>query len=100
MDWEKIMFYLEGKVRTFSAGCISQAYPEWSLLTSDPEVLQTVEGMHIDVISSLPNTTPFQYSFNEVETEFVHNEIKNLIQKKVITQTNHEPGEFLSPRRI
>ena len=53
--------------------------------------------MHIDVISSLSDTLPFQYSLHEVETEFVWNEIKNLIQKKVIKQTKNEPGEFVSP---
>ena len=52
--------------------------------------------MHIN-ITSLPNTNSFQYSFNEVETEFVRQEIQNLLGKRIITHTKHEPGELVSP---
>ena len=48
-------------------------------LTSDAEVLQTVKGIHINITSSLPNTNSFHYSFNEVETEFVRQEIIEII---------------------
>ena len=89
--------HLEEKVKLFRAGCLSQCYTEWSALTSDAEVLQTVRGMHINITTSLPSTNSFQYSFNELETEFVRQEIQNLLGKRVITNTEHEPGELISP---
>ena len=58
-------------MHVFRAHCILQSYTEWSTLTSNTEVLQTVKGMHINIVSSLPNKKSFQYSLNEVETEFV-----------------------------
>ena len=72
-------------------------YTEWSALTLDAEVLQTVKGMHINITTSLPSTNSFQYSFNELETEFVRQEIQNLLGKRVIASTEHEPGELISP---
>ena len=53
--------------------------------------------MHIDITSSLHNTNSFQYSFNEVEAEFVRYEIRNLQGKRVIARTKHEPGKLISP---
>ena len=68
---------------------------EWSSLNSDPEVLQRIKGMHINITSSLPNANSFQYSFNEVETELLRQEIENFIGKRVIAHTICEPGELI-----
>ena len=65
------MQQLGEKVKLFRVGSLSQSYTEWSALTSDAEVPQTVNGMNINITSSLPKTNSFQYSFSEVETEFV-----------------------------
>ena len=74
----------------FRGGCLSQSYIEWSAITFEPEVLQTVKGMH-NITSLLPNINSFQYSFNEIENEFVRQEIKNLLVKGVIAHTKHKP---------
>ena len=68
---EKVKFRVGCLLQVFRAHCILQSYTEWSALTSNTEVLQTVKGMHINIVSSLPNKKSFQYSLNEVETEFV-----------------------------
>ena len=80
-DINRIKQHLEEKVKLFRAGCFSQSDTKWSALTSDAEVLQTVKGMHINITSSISSTNPFQYSFNEVKTEFVRQEIQNLLGK-------------------
>ena len=56
-----------------------------------------MRGMHINITTSLPITNSFQYSFNELETEFVRQEIQNLLGKRVIANTEHEPGELILP---
>ena len=45
--------------------------------------------------TSSPNVNSSQYSFNEIETEFVRQKIENLITKSVIAHTKHEPGELV-----
>ena len=75
----------------FRGGCLSQSYIEWSTITSEPEVLQTVKGMHNKITSLLPKINSFQYSFNEIENEFVRQEIKHLLVKGVIAHTKHKP---------
>ena len=87
---------LKQKVKVFR-GCLLQSHTEWSPLTSDREVLQTVKKMHINITISLPNSNSFQYSFNELKTESLRQEIGNWIGKRVITHTKHEPGKFISP---
>ena len=81
----------------FRAGCLSQSNTEWSTLTYDAEVLQTMKGMHINITSSLPNTNSFQHTFNEVKSEFARQEIQNLLGKRVTAHTKHESGELMSP---
>ena len=45
--------------------------------------------------TSSPNVNSFQYSFNEVETEFVRQRIENLIRESIIAHTKHESGELV-----
>ena len=52
--------------------------------------------------TSSPKVNSSQYSFNEIETDFVRQKIENLIRKSVIVHAKHEPGEleltiFVSP---
>ena len=37
-------------VDTFVGGCIRLQYEHWSNITSDPEVLETVDGLHIELV--------------------------------------------------
>ena len=59
------------------------------------EALQTMKRMYIN-ITSLPNTNSFQYSFSEVETEFVRQEIQNLLEESLLTQ-NISLGNLYNP---
>ena len=52
---------------------------------------------HINITTALPSTNLFQYSFNELETEFVTQEIQNLLGERVLANTEHESEELISP---
>ena len=78
------LFSLQDKVNTFEGGCISENLDKWVELTSDPEVLETVTGLPIELIDDLPSNAPFQNPFGIKEHAFVAEEITRLLDKKVI----------------
>ena len=53
--------------------------------------------MYIHNSSELPNGNIYQYNFSSKETNFVREEIQNLLKKQVIVEVSHEKGEFISP---
>ena len=79
------------------AGCVKFAYKNWAQLTSDPEILETISGMPISLIGALPPSCSVEYPFGKTETEFIAQEIVRLLHKRVIAETTHENGEFISP---
>ena len=88
---------LERKVESFEGGCIKPKIKEWSKLTSDQEILNIVHGLSIDLVGELPEVSTFQYPLGEEEHKFVLQEIKRLSDKKIIKESYHEEGEFISP---
>ena len=76
---------------------MKEFYSRWCDLTSDPEVLQTVKGMRINLNDELPQSSSFQYPLGPEEEEFVSGEIQRLLDKGIIEKSRHEPGEFISP---
>ena len=71
----------------------------WRQITSDPWVLESVSGYHLefedDVIpiqSSLPNPP----TLNQHEESIMNNEVGKLVTKGATEKENHCPGEFLS----
>jgi len=81
----------------FQAGEIRHHLADWQELTSDFNILQTVNGMHIDFIESpvgLRQKYPIKFSKEEIEV--VKIEIENLLTKKVIEKTHHCHGEVIS----
>ena len=90
--------YLNRRKKTFQAGCISDASLLWRKLTSDPEILDTVHGMHIEFNELPVQLEPCLQSFLANKNhKLVDDEISSLIEKKVIVPSTHEPGEFVSP---
>ena len=67
---------------------------QWKELTSDPEILTTVSGMHTEITNSLPALKLCQYPFSKKEQEFVAAEIKTLLAESVTVETKHETREF------
>ena len=85
------------EVDSFSGGCIKNQFHKWVQLTSDREVLETVQGLHINLTDTLPISPGFQYPFGEEEEKFIIKEIDRLLDKSIIQVSHHEPGEFVSP---
>jgi len=69
----------------------------WRQLTSDPWVLETIGGYHLEFESvpiqfSLPKTPPF----SKTEVDLIDSEIDKLLQKGAITQVARKNEEFIS----
>ena len=83
------------------AGNIKNCLLAWSELTSDSEVLDTVEGLPIDLDQEFEDLTSTivqpQYPLGAEEHTFVEQEIDRLLHLGAICPTTHEPGEFVSP---
>lgn len=68
----------------FKAGNISQHYDFWKQITSDPWVLQTVKGLHIDLLQEpgqLSEPPPFRLS--QQKKDLLDVEIAKLVDKGV-----------------
>ena len=96
-DFDLLKQLLEEKAKQFKAGSIRSCFKKWKLITSDPEVLQTVWGMPINVSLKLQPIESFQYPLKQSETTFIKKELESLLQKKVIVPSEPEQGEIVSP---
>ncbi len=90
--------YLAYKVSVFTGGQLCNFLQQWKTLTSDQNILQTVEGDQIEFICSPPKSFlhPKNYVPPDNHTQICQ-EIASLVSRKVIIETSHESGEFLSP---
>ena len=88
---------LSSKVHDFRGGRIKDFYQKWAAITSDPEILETMSGLPINLIGELPYNNTFQYPFGIEESQFVEVEIKRLLDKRIIIKCSHEQGELISP---
>ena len=86
---------MEGPV----AGRLSHCVEFWQSITSDRSILDMVSGLHLDFIDG---QTPVQYKpprplpFSAKERAIIDLEIDKLIQKGVVEEAGHSPGEFVS----
>ena len=83
----------------FKAGQIVNALSEWGNITSDPTILEFVQGVRIEFT---PGFSPQQDNvrsrvFNHVQQAIAAKEIETLLNKGVIKPSCHKPGEFISP---
>ena len=68
------------------------------MLTSDQNILQTVAGDQIEFICTAPTNSVCPRNYIPLENHSqICLEIASLVDRKVIVETNHEVGEFLSP---
>ena len=90
--------YLLNCIDCFVGGQISQYLPKWISITSDPTILQIVQGDKIEFLGQPPtqNACPRNHIAREHALE-IDSEINGLIKKQVIRECNHVHGEFLSP---
>ena len=78
-------------------GRLRHFWPFWSSLTSDPEILDMIMGMSLDIHNDVPqndNARTICFSQDELSADA---EIKSLLQKQAITQCNpSEQGQFVN----
>ena len=88
--------YLYQFIRRFKAGCLSQHISAWEEITSDQEVLQTVQGMKLEFEESplQGQCTGFEIPKNQ---PLIQEEVNKLVKKVVVVECEHEPVEYISP---
>ena len=91
--------YLTKKVKQFHAGCIKNHFSEWASYTMDKEILASVSGLSLEFSDNkLPHYLKgMKVRFSSKEELYLACEIKNLLQKGVIKESQHKEGEFISP---
>ena len=90
--------YLQHRVKTFSAGQISQFLTNWRDITSDPYILNIVSGDIIEFDSvPTPQISCPPNSVSKQHITFLKQEITTMLAKNVITRTVHETSQFISP---
>ena len=92
------MLFLEDLMKNFQAGQVSQHLHTWEALTNDPEILQTVAGDLISFVNEPPERSMARKcNVSEDTRKLMDLEIQSMLDKQIIAECAHEPGEFLSP---
>ena len=86
---------------SFKAGRLKHFIENWREITSDPQILDTVQHCHIDFDKDF-NDQEFPVimssgKFSDTESEIIEKEIQKLLQLQVICEVEHEMGEIISP---
>lgn len=81
----------------FTAGNIANRVDQWELITQDQNILKTVRGIHIDLLSDLEQfREPVPYRFNESESQVIDSQIDKFLKKGIVQESVPEQGEFIS----
>ena len=90
--------YLAYKVSIFCGGQLAKFLQQWQIVTSDQNILQIVRGDKIEFMHAAPTNYLCPRNYIPLENHIqICLEIASLVDKKVIIETNHEVGEFISP---
>ena len=82
----------------FKAGQVAEYLHKWQTMTSDPEILQMVTGDLISFVSDPPERNITRKCNVSKDTrELMDVEIQKMLEKDIIVECSHEPGEFISP---
>ena len=87
-----------GKQTPFKAGRLPLFVHKWQELTSDPEILNMVNGLHLEFADEIPaqGQVPRPIIFTQNEVRQVDEKISKLLQEGVIEPTIHEKGQFIN----
>ena len=70
---------------------------EWYTITQDPEIIQMVKGMHIDLLDEpVQSFEPRPLQFSLEEDHATDDLVRALLYKNTIEPCSPEPGEFIS----
>jgi len=87
-----------GNQPMFKAGRVVEFLPMWREVTSDPNILQYIQGVKISFIEGIvPSQQAYRPKvFNGQQHEIVQNEIQSLLLKGVLSKSHSDMGEFVS----
>ena len=75
-----LLEYFQERTRTFKVGSLAAYSHIWHELTSDPEILETVTGQHIELDTVPMQGKPLmQTELSDIQTESVDLEIAQLL---------------------
>ena len=88
---------LQNTPENFQGGKIKHYATAWKSITSDPWVLQTVQGYRIE-FEDFPSQSREiqQLSFTAQEQTLVDEEVTKLLDKNVIQKVQRQSGDFIS----
>lgn len=72
---------------------------QWEQLTSDKNILDIVEHCHFEFVDNKPPIQEnfSQGKFNDKQSKYIDEEVKTLLQEKVIAPVEFHSQQFLSP---
>ena len=89
--------YIKPDQTIWQAGQLAHHKQAWEQITSDRWILQIIMGVNIEFTSTpFQAIAPSENTFSKVESEAIDLELHKLLQKVVICQFPHEPGEYIS----
>ena len=88
---------VSSEVREQVAGSTKSHLHEWYEVTSDPVILQNVEGYRLEFDSPpIQNSIPRPYHFNVELSEVIDKEVSSLLTKEVIHEVTDVTNHFVS----
>lgn len=100
-EWDTFLADLEPAllfdVNNFTAGQIQNHAMYWRELTSDPWILNAIEGCDIEFDDTPDIVAPREILFSQEEMIFIDEELDRLWGKNIIVPSTHCPGECISP---
>ena len=95
-----ISLCIENKA-SFQAGNLSSRIQEWNAITFNPKILQLVKGVKIleqdeDINAKEVSNFSLNYDLSDFDIERISKEIKDMLDKGIILETDKEEGDILS----
>jgi len=79
------------------AGHIKAFKDNWSVLTQDPWVLQTVQGYMLPLVTQpVQSITPPQMQFPSDQQLLISSEVESMLAKQAITPVQPSQGNFIA----
>ena len=77
---------------------IAQYVHEWRKITSDPKVINMVQGIRLEFEDILPVQTsvPRPIKFSDKDSELIDLEIASFLKRGIISMCDHVEGEVIS----
>ena len=88
---------MSSEVREMVAGSTKPHLDKWSEITSDPIILENIQGFRLEFDSTpKQNKIPRQYQFNTKHSDVIDLEISTLLEKDVIKEVFDISNHFIS----